>query len=183
MFKKLLVGLVVLIAAFAIYVAVQPSEYRISRSTTIDAPPAAIFTQVNDFHLWEAWSPWVKVDPNAKVTFEGPATGKDSVFRWDGNADVGTGSMTILESKPNELVRIRLDFVKPFENTATSEFTLKPEGAKTLVTWSMYGKNDFMGRAVCTVMNMDKMVGDKYAEGLAGIKQIVESQAGMPDQK
>lgn len=176
MIKKILLVLVLAIAGFAVYVALQPDEYRIDRSLTMAAAPAAVFEQVNDFHKWDAWSPWVKIDPHCKVSFEGPSSGQGAIFRWDGNDDVGQGSMTILESKPNELVRIRLDFLKPMANTATTELTFKPEGDKTVTTWSMYGKRGFVGKAVCSLMNMEKMVGGKYEEGLASMKQIVEAK-------
>jgi len=176
MFKKILLVLVLMIAGFAAYVAMQPDEYRVERSATMAAAPAEVFAQVNDFHKWDVWSPWVKLDPNAKVSYEGPASGAGAIFRWDGNAEVGKGSMTILESKPNELVRIKLDFVKPMEDTATTEFTLKPEGENTVTTWSMYGTRDFIGKAVCSVMDMEKMIGGNYEEGLANIKRIVEAQ-------
>jgi hypothetical protein len=83
-----------------------------------------VFAQVNDFHNWEAWSPWAKLDPAAKATFEGPHPGKGAIFRWAGNEEVGEGSMTITESRPSELIKIKLEFLKPFEATNTAEFTL-----------------------------------------------------------
>src|SRR5262249_6149457 len=136
---------------------------------------ADVFAQVNDFHRWAAWSPWAKLDPNAKNTFEGPSEGTGSVFRWAGNNEVGEGSMTITESKPHERVRIRLDFVKPYEGTSDAEFTFRPEGNQTAVTWSMEGKNNFIGKAICLFMNMDKMVGGKFDEGLVSLKAAAES--------
>src|SRR4026207_1583011 len=114
--KKLLIGLGVvagLVALFAIVVAAQPSECRSPRTATISAPPEAVFAQVNDFHNWEAWSPWAKLDPNAKNSFDGPTSGAGAGFGWSGNDKVGEGHQTIIESRPNELIRIRLDFEKP----------------------------------------------------------------------
>jgi hypothetical protein len=131
MVKKILLGLVVVIVLFLIVVAMQPNEYRIERSATMDAPPAAVFEQVNDLHKWDAWSPWAKLDPNAKNTFEGAESGEGAIFKWAGDANVGEGKMTIVESKPNELIDIQLDFIKPFESTGNSEFVFKPEGGKT----------------------------------------------------
>jgi uncharacterized protein YndB with AHSA1/START domain len=173
--RKVLLAIAILVAAFLGYVALQPSDYRITRSATMTAPPAAVFEQVNDFHKWEAWSPWAKKDPNAKNSFEGPASGTGAVFKWSGNDEVGEGSMTLTESQPNELIRLRLDFVKPFEDTANTEFTFKPEGDKTRVTWTMSGKNNFIGRIICTFMNMDKMVGGDFEQGLANMKSVVET--------
>lgn len=174
MLKKILLGLVAIIAVFAIYVALQPADYRVTRSTTVAAPATAVFEQVNDFHKWEAWSPWAKLDPNAKATFEGPESGKGAVFKWSGNHEVGEGAMTVTESRPGELVRINLDFVKPMAGTSTAEFTFKPQGDQTTVTWSMFGQNNFISRAICTVMNQDKMVGGYFEKGLANLKAVVE---------
>src|SRR5262245_42636555 len=114
MLKKILIALVVLIGIFVVVVATRPSEFRVSRSAKMTAPPATVFEQVNDFHQWEAWSPWAKLDPNVKNTFEGPAAGTGAIFRWAGNNEVGEGAMTILESRPSELVSIKLEFIKPF---------------------------------------------------------------------
>lgn len=186
MFKKILLGtliaLGVIVVAFLGIVAMQPSHYHIERTANMTAPPEAIFAQVNDFHNWEAWSPWLELDPNAKNTFEGPESGEGAVFRWVGNENVGEGSMTILESRPKELVKYRLDFIKPFEDTATSEFVLKPDGDQTAVTWSMDGKYNFVGKAICLFMDMDKMIGDSYEEGLANIKKIVEAKPAAESQ-
>ncbi len=184
MLKKIALVLVLLVVAFFIFVATRPSEFRIARSIKISAPPAEVFAHVNDFHKWDAWSPWVKVDPAAKVTFEGPAEGEGAIFKWAGNNEVGEGSMLLTESKPNEFVRIQLNFLKPFAGTAQSEFTFKPEGDQTMVTWSMAGKNNFVAKAVCLFMDCDKMIGDKYNEGLASMKSVVEgkksTQEGSP---
>lgn len=177
MLKKIFLAVVAVIAAFAIYVALQPSDYRITRSTTVAAPPSAVFEQVNDFHKWEAWSPWAKLDPAAKATFEGPQAGQGAVFKWAGNNEVGEGTMTVTESRPSELIRINLDFVKPMAGTSTAEFTFKPQGDQTAVTWSMFGQNNFIARAICTVMNQDKMIGGYFEKGLASLKTAAEATA------
>ena len=178
MLKKILIGaaavVAILVVGFLIVVAVQPDDFRISRSAKMLAPPSAVFTQVNDYHNWDAWSPWAKLDPNAKATFEGPTSGEGAVFAWSGNDEVGVGRQTIVESRPDELVRIKLEFEKPFKATSTAEFTFKPEGDQTLVTWSMFGKNDFMGKAISLFMDCDKMVGGEFEKGLANLKAIVE---------
>jgi hypothetical protein len=168
--------LVAIVSVFAIAVALQPSDFRVERSATIAAAPAVVFEQVNDFHNWEAWSPWAKLDPNCKNSFEGPSSGKDAVFTWDGNDKVGAGKMTILESKPSELVRIKLEFVRPFAATNTAEFAFKPAAEQTAVTWSMSGQNNFVGKAFCLFMNMDKHVGGDFEKGLASMKQVAEAK-------
>lgn len=173
--KGVLIGLTALIAVFAAFIATRPGEFRISRSTTIAAAPSEVFAHVNDFHKWDAWSPWAKIDPAAKNSFEGAPEGTGAIFKWSGNHDVGEGSMTLTESHPHDLIRIRLDFIKPLEDTANVEFTFQPVGEQTAVTWSMEGKNNFIGRIVCLFMNMEQMIGSKYEEGLASLKSIVEA--------
>lgn len=175
MLKKILLGLFAVLVMFLVVVALQPSEYQVSRSATMAAPPAAVFAQVNDFHNWDAWSPWAKIDPGSKVTFEGPTAGKGAIFRWAGNDEIGKGSMTIVESQPNDQIRIKIDFLEPMAGSADISFTFKPEGEATAVTWSMSGTNNLIGKAFCLFMSMDKMIGGMYEKGLASLKQIVET--------
>jgi uncharacterized protein YndB with AHSA1/START domain len=175
MLKKILIALAVIVIVFVVVVALQPAEFRVARSATISAPAPAVFAQVNDFHKWEAWSPWAKLDPAARNSFDGPAAGTGAIFRWAGNNEVGEGSMTITESRPSELITIRLDFTKPFEATNTAEFTFKPEGNQTVITWSMFGTNNFIAKAFCLFMSMDKMVGGQFEKGLASMKSVVEA--------
>ena len=178
MLKKLLLAVVAVVGVFAIYVALQPPEVRIARQATIAAPPAAVFPHVNELKQWNAWSPWAKLDPNAKVAFEGPAAGDGAAFSWSGNDDIGEGKMTIVESRRSDLVKLRLDFVKPFAGTSVSEFTFKPEGDKTLVTWEMQSQQSFLIRAMCILFNGNKMVGDQFEQGLANLKAVSEGKPG-----
>ncbi len=175
MIKKILAVLAVPVVVLLIVVALQPADFRIARSTAMSAPPAAVFAQVNDLHKFQDWSPWAKLDPAAKTAFQGPPAGTGASFGWAGNMQVGEGTMTITESRPGELVRFQLDFKKPMAGTNTAEFTFKPEGDKTVVTWSMSGHNNFMAKAVGLVINCDKMVGGQFEKGLADLKTIVEA--------
>ncbi len=160
---------------FLIFAAMQPSDFRVTRTGTISAPASAIFAQVNDLQKWDAWSPWAKLDPEAKNSFEGPASGTGAIMRWSGNNKVGQGSMTIIESRPDEFIRFKLEFLKPFAATNTAEFTFNSENDQTTVTWSMYGKNNFMSKAIGLVMSCDKMVGGQFEKGLASLKSVVEA--------
>jgi len=176
MLKKILVGLAVFIAAFVVIVATRPSNFKITRSAVMAASPEAVFAQVNDFHKWDAWSPWAKLDPAAKNSHEGSASGVGAIFRWEGNNDVGTGAMTIEESRPSDLIRIRLDFLKPMKGTNQTEFTFKPVASGTEVTRTMSGTNNFISKAICLFMDMDQMVGGMFEKGLASMKAIVEAK-------
>jgi len=142
---------------------------------TIGAPAPVVFAQVNDFHNWDAWSPWAKIDPAMKKTHEGAPAGTGAIYTWAGNDQVGEGRMTLTESRPNELVRIKLEFMKPFASTADTEFTFKPAGDQTAVTWSMAGEKNFMAKAFGLFMNMDKMIGDDFEKGLAQMKSVAEA--------
>ena len=177
MLRKILIGFAALIAVLVVVVATRPSEFRVSRSATMAAPPAAVFAQVNDFHRWEAWNPWGKIDPAMKGSYTGPAAGPGASYAWQGNSDVGEGRMTILEARPNELVKIKLEFLKPMAATNTAEFTFVPSSDRTAVTWAMSGSNGFLGKAIGLVMDMDKMIGSQFEKGLADLKAIVERPA------
>lgn len=171
----ILLALSAIVVGLVIVIAMQPADFRVERSAKIPAPPAEVFAQVNDFHAWKEWSPWAKLDPQSKETYEGPAAGTGAIFKWSGNNEVGEGMMTLTDSQPNDLIRIKLEFIRPFADTSTTEFTFKPEGDQTLVTWSMFGQHTFMSKAMCLVVSMDKMVGGSFEQGLAQMKSVVEA--------
>lgn len=176
LWKKLLLLFALMVIAFVVVVAMQPGEFRVSRSATMAAPPSAPFEQVNDFHKWKDWSPWDQLDPNMKRTFDGPPAGKGAMYAWAGDDKVGEGKMTILESVPGEKVVIKLEFIKPFPSESITEFAFKPESGGTVVTWTMSGKNNFLSKAFTMFMNMDAMIGPDFEKGLASIKAIVEKK-------
>ncbi len=181
MFKKIVLGLVALIVAAAVAMAVvihlQPAGFRVERSAVIAAPASVVFAQVNDFNNWTAWSPWAQLDPDAKYTFEGEKAGKGAIFTWSGNKEVGKGRMEILDSTPDELIRIKLDFIEPMEATSTTAFAFKSAGEQTHVTWTMSGNNNFVAKAVHLFVDIDKMVGGDFEKGLAQMKAIAEKSA------
>ncbi len=173
MVQYIIIGLVVAIFVLVIVVAMQSSDFRYARSITISASTSKVFEQVNDFHNWVSWSPWVKFDPAAKNSFDGPSAGTGAVFKWSGNNKIGEGSNTIIESRPGELIRIKVEFFRPFAAVNTAEFTFRPENNQTVVTWSMFGKKNFMSKAMGLMMDCDKMIGGQFEEGLANLKQVL----------
>jgi uncharacterized protein YndB with AHSA1/START domain len=177
MLIKILIVIAALIGVFLVVVALQPSTFRVVRTATISAPPEAVFAQVNDFHKWETWSPWAKLDPSMKQTYSGPPAGVGAVYEWSGSGKVGAGRMTITDSRPAELVRIRLEFFRPFKGTNTTEFTFKPVGGQTEVTWSMNGDLNFITKGFSLFMSMDKMIGRDFEKGLADMKSVTEAAA------
>jgi hypothetical protein len=181
MVTKILMVMPIVIVVFAGIVALRPSEFRVTRTTKMRAPAPAVFAQVNDFHSWEAWKPWGKMDPAMKQTYQGAPAGTGAVYTWTGNKEVGEGRMTIIESRPNDLIRINLEFFKPFAATNIAEFTFRSEGDQTIVTWSMSGKNNFMAKAIHLFMNMDKMIGAQFEQGLAQMKSVVEEASNKSE--
>lgn len=179
--KKVLLVLVVLVVALVVVIATRPDSYRVERSTTIDAPAATIFAEVEDLRAWGAWSPWEKRDPAMKKTFSAATAGVGASYAWEGNKEVGKGKMTVIALRPTDHVAHRLEFLEPFPSTAETAFDLKPEGPeKTRVTWSMSGKNNFIGKAFALVMDMDKMIGKDFEDGLASLKRTAEAKKPPP---
>jgi uncharacterized protein YndB with AHSA1/START domain len=168
--------IVLLVVGFVVVVAMQPNEMHIERSATIPSPPAVVFDQVNNMEKSQEWSPWRKLDPNAKYTYAGPPAGEGAKISWDGNDEVGAGSMAIVESKPNEHLKMALEFTRPMQDKSDIIYTFKPAdgGEATEVTWAMHGDHTFMSKAMCLFMDMDAMVGKSFEEGLANLKVTSE---------
>ncbi|NUM78368.1 SRPBCC domain-containing protein [candidate division KSB1 bacterium] len=179
MFKKILIGLAVIIVALLGYAATKPDTFRVERSASIKAAPETIFAHLNDFRSWGNWSPWEKLDPAMQRTFSGAAVGTGAVYEWKGNSEVGAGRMEILESSPSSKLNIKLNFTEPFEAQSTSEFSLTPEGDATKITWVMQGPNQFIGKVMSIFVNMDTHVGKDFETGLANLKTLAE--AGKQD--
>lgn len=175
MLTPILAGLAAIFVCFLIFVATRPAEFRVTRSLAVNAPPAVVFPHVNTLKNWEAWNPWGKLDPNLKLTCGGPPLGVGASYAWVGNREVGEGRSTITESKPDEFVRFKLEFFKPMAGVSDTLFTFKPQGGRTEVTWAMTGKNNFIAKAFCLFMNMDRMIGGQFEKGLADIKAAVEA--------
>jgi uncharacterized protein YndB with AHSA1/START domain len=164
------IGLLGLLA----FAATKPDVFTVQRTAAIKAPPDRIFALINDFKQWGSWSPYEKIDPAMKRTY-GPVTaGKGATYGWDGDKNIGSGSMEILDAPAPQKVTIKLDFTRPFEAHNVAEFTLVPVGDVTNVTWAMRGPVPFFAKVIHVVMDMDKMVGSQFAEGLANMKAIAE---------
>jgi hypothetical protein len=170
------IGFVVIlsIAAILIVALTKPSTFRVERSVTINASPEKVAGLINDFHQWDAWSPWAKLDPTMKTTYSGPATGPGAIYEWEGNIKVGKGRMEILSTDPTK-TSIKLDFLKPFESHNTSDFVLEPQGTGTRVNWIMYGPMEyFPGKIMSVFTSMNKMIGPDFEKGLASMKAAAE---------
>ncbi|MEK6261776.1 MAG: SRPBCC family protein [Planctomycetota bacterium] len=170
-----LITVAAFVVVFLIVVLLRPNTFQVSRSLKMAAPASKTFEQVNDLHRMNVWNPWANLDPAMKQTYEGAEAGAGAIYSWDGNSNVGAGRQTIVESRPNDLVRIKLEFFRPFKGTNDVEFTFQPEGRETLVTWAMTGQYVFITKVMGCFMSMDKMIGGSFEKGLADMKSIVEA--------
>jgi uncharacterized protein YndB with AHSA1/START domain len=174
MIQIIVIIAVVLIAGVLIMAATKPDTFRVQRAASIKAPPEKVFTLINDFKAWSSWSPWEKKDPAMKRTYAATTGGKGATYAWEGNKDVGQGSMEIAESVLPSRIALKLDFLKPFEAHNTVEFTLEPKGDTTNVTWAMQGPTPYFAKIIHVFINMDSMVGKDFETGLANLKAAAE---------
>lgn len=175
MIKKIFLGLAAVVALILVVAAFQSDDLNITRSATVNATPDAVFKVVNDFRQWDAWSPWSKLDPKMTKSLDGPPEGVGAIYKWSGNNEVGEGFTKLIESKPNEKIAMKLEFVRPFAGSSDVQFSFAPEGAGTKVTWAMQSKKPFIGKVMGLFMNCEKMCGDQFSEGLANLKKIAEA--------
>ena len=171
MIKKILLVLAALVAIFAAFVATRPAAYEVERSIVIQAPADQVFARAVDLRKWATWSPWSKLDPKMTVEYSGPEVGVGSVYHWKGNDKVGEGRMTITGAVPDSSIQVKLEFLKPWEQTSLTEFTFAPDPGGTRVTWSMSGQHDFVGKLFAVFMDMDGMVGPDFEKGLKALKE------------
>jgi uncharacterized protein YndB with AHSA1/START domain len=177
MFEIIAIIAVVLAVAIAIVLmlaATKPKTFTVQRAAIVEAPPEKIFRLINDFHQWGAWSPYEHKDPSMKRTYSGASSGKGAVYAWEGDKNVGTGRMEILEASTPEKIVIKLDFFTPFEAHNTAEFTMLPQEDATRLTWRMHGPASLMARIMHVFINIDKMVGKDFEVGLGNLKRLTE---------
>jgi uncharacterized protein YndB with AHSA1/START domain len=174
MLKIIGIIVAVLIAGVLIFATTKPDTFGVQRSASIKAPPEKVFALINDFKAWGAWSPWEKKDPAMKRTFGTTTAGKGATYAWDGNKDVGQGSMEITDAVPSSKIALKLDFIKPFEGHNTVDFTLEPKGDMTNVTWMMQGPAPYLSKLIQVFCDMDAMVGKDFEAGLTNLKAAAE---------
>jgi hypothetical protein len=171
--------LIAIAVAIVLVLAVAKQDtFSVQRMITVNAAPERIFPLISDFRQWTDWSPWENKDPAMKRTYSGAASGRGAVYAWDGNRNVGSGRMEILDASPSSKIVIKLDFIKPFEGHNTAEFTIEPQGdAKAVATnviWMMYGPSSLMSKVMQVFMNLDTMIGKDFEIGLNNLKKLTE---------
>ena len=169
------VVVVIAIAGILIYAATKPDSFRVQRVALINAPSDKVFPLINDIKAWTVWSPYEKKDPAMKRTYGAVTAGKGATYAWEGDKNVGQGSMEMLESGPRKIL-IKLDFLKPFEAHNMAEFLIDPKGDGTSVTWAIYGPSPYMSKVIGTFMNIDDMIGRDFEKGLADLKAAAEKK-------
>lgn len=174
MWKTIALVVVVLVAAVLVVVAMRPDDFTVQRSATIRAAPEKIYPLLADFRQWPAWSPWEKLDPDMKRSLSGAPSGPGAVYAWEGSSKVGAGRMEIKDAAPPSKVLIQLDFLRPFEAHNVTEFALAPRGDRTELTWQMRGKAPFVSKLMGLFVDMDKMIGKDFEQGLANLKAAAE---------
>lgn len=174
MLTYLVIAVLALVAGVLIAAARKPDVFQVSRSTTIRATPERIFTLLADFREWAAWSPYEKKDPAMTRSFRGASSGVGAVYAFDGNKQVGSGELAIVEVQAPSKLAVTLDMTKPMACHNLITFSLTPAEGGTLVTWHMQGACPFMGKVMGMIFNMDRMVGGDFEKGLAALKQATE---------
>ena len=177
MLKSIAMVVVVLIAAVLLFAATRPDSFRVQRTLGIKAPPEKIFALIDDLHRFNTWNPFEKKDPNIKGAYSGPASGKGAKYSFDGNGNVGKGSIEITDASPPRQVSMELRMTAPIEARNAIEFSLEPHGDVTDVTWAMHGPVSFPAKIIHLFFNMDRMLGGDFEAGLASLKAAVEQPA------
>lgn len=176
MLKKIALGLVALIVVLVVVVALQPAEFTVERSTTIEAPPEVVYARIENLRLMDEWNPFAKMDPEMQTVYEGPEAGVGARSSWQG-PQMGKGRIAIIAAKPEQEVEMKLEMLEPMAGTNRILFTLAPAGDGTAVTWRMDGRNGFVGKAVALFVGMDRMVGSEFEKGLVSLEALAEAAA------
>ena len=174
MWRKAVAVVLVLLVALLGYATTLPNTVHIERSARIDAPPERVYALIDDFHAWEGWSPWEKLDPALRRAYTGAPSGPGAEYAWQGTSQVGSGRMRILEAIPPSKLVIALDFLEPIEASNTVVFALEPDGGATRITWAMDGANTFLSKLFGLVVATDEMVGGSFEKGLADLEALAE---------
>jgi hypothetical protein len=177
MLKALLVIVVILAVSIAgvmgYAVATQPDSFRVQRTASSDATPEKLVGILSDLRRGAEWSPYEKKDPAMKKTFSGPPSGPGATLSWDGNGDVGAGSLTVAEVTPAN-IKLNLAMTRPMNANNIVEYTFAPQGKGTSMTWAMYGPMPLISKVMCIFMDLDKMLGADMERGLKDLKALAE---------
>jgi hypothetical protein len=164
-----------IVAIFIILMLVAPKNYHVNRSIVIDRALPDVFQYIKHVKNQDDWSPWKKKDPDMKQTFSGVDGTVGFVSHWEGNKDVGTGEQEITKIEENKRLDTELRFFKPWKSQSDAYIEVEEADGGTNVTWGFSGVNKVPLNVMMMFMNMDKMIGKDFEEGLADLKRIMES--------
>lgn len=174
MFSAVAILVALAVVALLVFAATRPDTFHVERHTSIKAKPEKIFPLINDFRRWASWSPYETLDSGMKRTYTGAASGKGSVYHWDGHGKAGAGKMEIVDAEPPSRITIKLEFTRPFAGRNQAEFTLEPGGNSTKLTWAVYGASSYMSKVLGLFLSMDSLLGKDFETGLANLKTLAE---------
>ncbi|WP_298761017.1 SRPBCC family protein [uncultured Psychroserpens sp.] len=165
------------IVAFIILLAlIAPKHYEVNRSIIIDKPLPEVFNYLKHIKNQDYWSPWKKRDPDMTQEFIGTDGQVGFISKWNGNKEVGTGEQEIMNIVENDRVEARLRFFKPWKSESDAVTRVDDAGdGKTKVTWGFSGINKVPANIFMMLYNVDKHVGKDFEEGLASLKEILET--------
>ncbi|HTE42614.1 MAG TPA: SRPBCC domain-containing protein [Steroidobacteraceae bacterium] len=175
MLKKIAIGLIAVVIVILALATTKPDTFSIERSVKIDAPLAVVYSFIDDFHRWTAWSPWEKMDPGMKRTYSGAEKGVGAIYAWEGNSQVGQGRMEITEANNVTRVALNLDFVTPMETKNKVEFQIGGYNEGSELTWRMTGPSPYISKVMQVFVSMDALLGKDLEAGLADLKAAAEA--------
>lgn len=167
---------VALVAALFAAAAFRPDSFTVTRSVVIDTGQPRLYAIIADLANFDTWSPWSRLDVGMKKTLVEPTNGVGGSYAWDGNGNVGAGRLTIAAIRPDSTVHLDLDFLRPFAASNKVVFALTPEGDGTRMTWTMTGPLPLVARIMHMFMDMDRLVGGQFEQGLANLKALAETE-------
>jgi hypothetical protein len=174
MFNVILIVLTLAIAVVLIIAVTKPDAYTVSRNQLIDASADRLHAIINTPREFERWSPYSPKDPQMQNTYSGPTSGVGARTDFVGNSQVGTGSVQIIRSTAPSEVAMQLTMLKPFAAQNEVVYSLASQGSATQVTWAMTAKCPYFAKIISVFINMDKMIGKDFSDGLARLKVLAE---------
>ena len=176
MLVKILAVAALLVGGLFGYVAMLPTEMRVSREIIVSSSPETIFPLINNSKEANGWMPWKDSDPQVQMIYSGPDEGVGSKSSWDSKGQMGTGEALVVESVANQTVKTQLTYTKPFQMAQLAEISLSPVAGGTKVTWSVSGHKGFFFRLMGVFFSCDKMIGGEFEKGLSRLKSQVEGK-------
>jgi uncharacterized protein YndB with AHSA1/START domain len=176
--KKIIFGLLVIIAILLIAALFVKKDYAVEREITINKPIDSVFNYVKLMKNQDNFSVWNKKDPNSIRTFKNTDGEVGFIYSWDSkNDEVGAGEQEILKITPNKRIDFELRFKRPFEATDQAYLITEPaNNGATKVKWGFNGSMKYPMNLMLPIMDMENMLGNDLQKGLDDLKVILESK-------